>query len=106
MARKSDLVDKISKELNYLSKEDIKDSIDLVFDYLQSSLAEQNRIEIRGFGSFSIRKRKFPNKVSGHIKLSIIVDIARLLEKGGNNSYPEFAFSCYTISQNQLPSLC
>lgn len=61
MARKSDLVDKISKELNYLSKEDIKDSIDLVFDYLQSSLAEQNRIEIRGFGSFSIRKRKFPN---------------------------------------------
>lgn len=62
MARKSDLVDKISKELNYLSKEDIKDSIDLVFDYLQSSLAEQNRIEIRGFGSFSIRERKFPNK--------------------------------------------
>lgn len=61
MARKSNLVDKISKELNYLSKEDIKDSIDLVFDYLQSSLAEQNRIEIRGFGSFSIRKRKFPN---------------------------------------------
>lgn len=61
MARKSDLVDKISKELNYLFKEDIKDSIDLVFDYLQFSLAEQNRIEIRGFGSFSIRERKFPN---------------------------------------------
>ncbi|MDR0774117.1 MAG: HU family DNA-binding protein [Rickettsia sp.] len=61
MARKSDLVDKISKELNYLSKEDIKDSIDLVFDYLQFSLAKQNRIEIRGFGSFLIRERKFPN---------------------------------------------
>lgn len=40
MARKSDLVNKISKEVNYLSKEDIKDSIDLVFDYLQFSFAE------------------------------------------------------------------
>ncbi|MCC8483754.1 MAG: integration host factor subunit beta [Rickettsia endosymbiont of Labidopullus appendiculatus] len=59
--QKSDLVNKISEELNYLAKEDIKDSVDLVLDYLQSSLAEQNRIEIRGFGSFSVRQRKLPN---------------------------------------------
>lgn len=61
MARKADLVNKISKKIDYLSKEDISASIDLVFDYLRSELAQQNRIEIRGFGSFSIRDRKFPN---------------------------------------------
>ncbi len=61
MAKKSDLVNKISENLGYLSREDIKDSVDLVLDYLKSSLAEQNRIEIRGFGSFSVRQRKFSN---------------------------------------------
>ncbi len=61
MAKKSDLVNKISENLSYLSREDIKDSVDLVLEYLQSSLTQQHRIEIRGFGSFSIRERKFPN---------------------------------------------
>ncbi|MCC8399684.1 MAG: integration host factor subunit beta [Rickettsia endosymbiont of Platyusa sonomae] len=61
MAKKSDLVNKISENLGYLSREDIKDSVDLVLDYLKSSLAKQHRIEVRGFGSFSIRQRKFPN---------------------------------------------
>jgi nucleoid DNA-binding protein len=61
MARKADLINKISEKIDYLSKEDIKTSIDLVFDYLKSELVQQNRIEIRGFGSFSIRDRKFPD---------------------------------------------
>ncbi len=64
MARKSDLVNKISEKLDYLSKEDISDSIDLVFNYLTDELVKQNRIEIRGFGSFSIRERKSPNSES------------------------------------------
>lgn len=57
---KAYLIDKIHNELNYLSKEDITDSVNLVLDYLQQSLKEEKRIEIRGFGSFSIRQRKFP----------------------------------------------
>ncbi|WP_253307483.1 MULTISPECIES: HU family DNA-binding protein [unclassified Rickettsia] len=57
---KAHLIDKIHNELNYLSKEDIVDSVKLVLDYLQRSLKEEKRIEIRGFGSFSIRQRKFP----------------------------------------------
>jgi integration host factor subunit beta len=62
MAIIKDLVERISSKINYLPEEDILLATNLVFDYLKSELAKQNRIEIRGFGSFSIRKRKFANK--------------------------------------------
>ncbi|MCC8417738.1 MAG: HU family DNA-binding protein [Rickettsia endosymbiont of Bryobia graminum] len=63
MAQKSDLINKISNNLTYLTKDDIKVSVDLIFDYLQAELAkpEPSRIEIRGFGSFSIRQRQYSN---------------------------------------------
>ncbi|QQV75179.1 Integration host factor subunit beta [Rickettsia tillamookensis] len=59
MVTKNYLIDKVHDKLNYLSKEDVKDSVDLILDYLSQSLKEQERIEIRNFGNFSIRKRKF-----------------------------------------------
>lgn len=62
MASKSDLVNKVSEQLTYLPKKDILESVDLVFDYLKSELIKHNRIEIRGFGSFSIRERKFADR--------------------------------------------
>ncbi|KJW04321.1 HU family DNA-binding protein [Rickettsia argasii] len=61
MITKNYLIDKIHDKLNYLSKEDVKDSVDLILDYLNESLTKQKRIEIRNFGNFSIRKRKFPD---------------------------------------------
>lgn len=62
MAIIKDLVERVNNKINYLPEEDILLATNLVFDYLKSELAKQNRIEIRGFGSFSIRKRKFANK--------------------------------------------
>jgi nucleoid DNA-binding protein len=62
MASKSDLVNKISEALTDLPKQDMAEAVDLVFDYLQSELIKHNRIEIRGFGSFSIRERKFADR--------------------------------------------
>lgn len=63
MAKKSDLVNKISANLSYLTKDDIEISVDLIFDYIKSELAksEPSRIEIRGFGSLSVRRRQYPN---------------------------------------------
>ena len=62
MAITKDLVNIVSDKINYLPKEDISLALNIVLDYLQSELVKQNRIEIRGFGSFSIRQRKFINK--------------------------------------------
>lgn len=68
MITKNYLIDKIHDKLNYLSKEDVKDSVDLILDYLNESLKEQKRIEIRNFGNFSIRKCKFPESENSIIR--------------------------------------
>ena len=59
MATKNDLIKAITKEINYLSKEDASEIVNLVLEYLTLALAQHDRIEIRGFGSFSVRSRKY-----------------------------------------------
>jgi integration host factor subunit beta len=58
MALKNNLIKALNKQINYLSREDAESSVNVVIDYLKEQLVKENRIEIRGFGSFSIRKRK------------------------------------------------
>jgi|GEM_PF-1094361 len=43
-----------------ISKDDLKVAITEMFDTISGSLIEGNRVELRGFGSFSIRKRLVP----------------------------------------------
>lgn len=54
---KSELIREIAQQYNYLNIEQIKIIVDSIFKKLTDSLVEGKRIEIRGFGSFSIRKR-------------------------------------------------
>ncbi len=54
---KSELIQRVAAKQNCLSLEDIEHSINHIFDYLCQSLAGGQRIEIRGFGSFSLRYR-------------------------------------------------
>ena len=61
MATKNDLIKALSSSNNYLSKKDANDVIELILGYIEGELAKENRIEIRGFGSFSIRQRKMAN---------------------------------------------
>ena len=58
MATKKDLERAIVKKLNYLSEEDANFAINCILDYVKDGLARANRVEVRGFGSLSIRKRK------------------------------------------------
>ena len=50
-------IDKITEKSTHLTKKDIEDSISEILDYTSNSLSEGNRIEVRGFGTFSVRKR-------------------------------------------------
>jgi Bacterial nucleoid DNA-binding protein len=52
---KSDLVTALAKKENLTEKES-QAIIDLVFDGFTETLKKEGRIEIRGFGSFSVRK--------------------------------------------------
>ena len=55
---KSDFAILLSKKHEFFDKDDIEISIKLIIEYLSSSLSKRERIEIRGFGSFSVRSRK------------------------------------------------
>ena len=55
---KSDLVHKISKKLVHLKKNDIDEATNKLTDLISTTLVKKDRVEMRGFGSFSTRERK------------------------------------------------
>jgi len=55
---KSDLVELITNKNTYLTKKDIDECLSEVLDFASDSLGQGKRIEIRGFGTFSTRKRE------------------------------------------------
>ena len=55
---KRDLVEKTTDSLNGYLKKDIGKAVDIIIDTMSESLNQGDRVEIRGFGSFSVRKRK------------------------------------------------
>ncbi len=62
MATQKDLVKNLVAKIEYLSEEDTKEALEYVVDYIKNELAKDNRIEIRRFGSMSVREKKFANQ--------------------------------------------
>jgi len=54
---KSEIVDKLFKKNNFLTRSDIDHCVQEILNFTSDALAEGKRLEIRGFGSFSTRKR-------------------------------------------------
>jgi integration host factor subunit beta len=54
---KSELIENLVDRHDQLSVKDIELSVKTMLDHMTESLAEGNRIEIRGFGSFSLHFR-------------------------------------------------
>jgi len=55
---KNDLVDMVAKKMDGYMKKDIGQVIDIILETITDALAEGQRVEIRGFGSFSVRQRR------------------------------------------------
>lgn len=70
---KGDIIEKISAEMPDVLKKDIAQSIDIIIDTMNKALASGRRVEIRGFGSFSIRQRQ--PKVTKNPKTGVEMDI-------------------------------
>ena len=56
--KKSDFINLLTNNLDDYSEMDVNLSADLIQKTIIESLKKRNRIEIRGFGSFSVRDRK------------------------------------------------
>ena len=54
---RSELVKKLSEETSGLSERDIDAIVSVFFDQIVSRLAQDGRVELRGFGAFSTRSR-------------------------------------------------
>ena len=54
---RSELVEKIASKMPNLTLKEIDSIVDVVFEKITSALANGDRIEIRGFGAFSVRTR-------------------------------------------------
>jgi len=55
---KRDLVEITAESLEGFLKKDIGKTVDIIIETMSDSLEQGNRVEIRGFGSFSVRTRK------------------------------------------------
>jgi integration host factor beta subunit len=55
---KSDLIEKISEKVTNLNKKECEVVVDAVFDNMKDALRSGGKIEIRGFGSFTVRTRR------------------------------------------------
>lgn len=54
---KSDLILRLAEKYPHLLQRDIERIVNTVFDEISNALARNNRVELRGFGAFSVKKR-------------------------------------------------
>ncbi len=55
--KRSELVDELAKEYPHLYHRDIEKVVDVFYSSIADALANGQRVELRGFGVFSIKER-------------------------------------------------
>lgn len=55
---KSELIERIAERQDQLSAKDVELAVKLILEYMSRMLAAGDRIEVRGFGSFSLHYRE------------------------------------------------
>lgn len=54
---KSELINKIAEANPHLYHRDVEQLVSTIFDEITEALANGDRVELRGFGAFSVKKR-------------------------------------------------
>jgi len=54
---KSELIERLADKLNHLSAKEVEQAIKEILEMMAQTLSKGERIEIRGFGSFSLHYR-------------------------------------------------
>ena len=55
---KSELIHKLSEQFSTMSLREVEKAVDIIFGEISSALAKGGRVELRGFGAFSVRYRE------------------------------------------------
>ena len=70
---KSELIEKISEANPNLLQRDIEKIVNVIFDEITDALARGERVELRGFGAFSIKHR--PSRTGRNPRTGETVDV-------------------------------
>ena len=54
---KSELITKLAEANPHLFQRDVERIVNTIFDEITAALAQGNRVELRGFGAFSVKRR-------------------------------------------------
>jgi len=84
--KKKDIAEILSQQNPDFPREDIDEMVTLIFNSMTDALVQGGRIEIRGFGNFSVRwqkARQFINPKTG--KLSVCDKSRRIVFRPGRN---------------------
>ncbi len=54
---KSELIQRLAERYPHLSQRDVERIVSTVFDEISAALARGDRVELRGFGAFSVKRR-------------------------------------------------
>ena len=54
---RSELIQKISDENPHLYQRDVERIVNTIFEEITNAMARGDRVELRGFGAFSVKKR-------------------------------------------------
>jgi len=58
MAGKADLVDHVAASVAGITKKQAGEALDAVFGYISKQLADGDRVQVPGFGTFTVSERK------------------------------------------------
>jgi len=70
---KSELIERLALRQTHLMQKDVEIAVKLILDKVSLALARQDRVEIRGFGSFALHHR--PSRVGRNPKTGESVSI-------------------------------
>ena len=75
--KKKDLVESISKQC-YISKTTASDAIDIIFQSITDAINNDEKVDIKGFGSFNISDRKARKGRNPHTGEEIEIKASRV----------------------------
>ena len=70
---KSELIERLALKQTHLMHKDVELAVKLVLDQISDALARRDRVEIRGFGSFSLHYR--PSRIGRNPKTGVKVSV-------------------------------
>ncbi len=71
---KSELINRLAERNQHLTQRDIERIVGTIFDEIATALSRGDRVELRGFGAFSVKRR--PSRTGRNPRTGAAVEVA------------------------------